>query len=93
MMFFVDMSYHIRALGFFVISRSLSLLSSCFIYFPTLFPLISHIFSYLQPFFCTLAALSRFSRYSSSETTKKEPPRHIQSTPKSPNIQQRSGGG
>ena len=46
------------------------------------FSSFSSIFSYLQPFFCTLAALSRCSRYSSSTTTKKEPHRHIQSTPR-----------
>ena len=76
------MSYHIRALCFFVISRSLSWCSSYFISVSTLFRSFSYMFSYLQPFFCTLAALSRFSRYSSSTTTKKEPHRHIQSTPR-----------
>ena len=52
----------------------------------------SSIFNSLQPFFSTLAALSRFSRYSSSETTKKSPQGTPRAPPNATNIHHRCGG-
>ena len=46
-----------------------------------LFLSFSSIFSYPQPFFCTLAALSRFSRYSSSDLDRNDEKRAPKALP------------